>query len=80
MRNGRLVGLAALIAAAASPAIAQRLDQPGSIAEGGETQPISSNSVAVRCARATCRMKAEVECAHSDAYQAEQARRRARRR
>ena len=76
MRNGTLVGFALLFGAVTSPANAQRLEQPGSIAEGGETKTISPESVAVRCARAKYRMKSQVECARSDAYQAEQARRR----
>lgn len=80
MRNGGFIGLAVLIGAVASPAIAQRLDQPGSIAEGGESKVISPMSVATRCERASYRMKAKVECARSDAYQAKQALKRSRRR
>lgn len=76
MRNGTLVGFALILGAVTSAASAQRLEQPGSIAEGGEVKTISPESVAVRCAREKYRMKAQVECARSDAYQAEQSRRR----
>lgn len=65
-----------LIATAAAPATPQRLDQPGSIAEGGKIRTISPQSEAARCKRSAYRLKAQVECARSDAYQAEQAKRR----
>jgi len=79
MRNKTLIGLALLFGVAANPVTAQRLDQPGSIPEGGEAKAISPQSVAVRCEREQYRMKAQVECSRSDAYQAEQARRRSHR-
>ena len=65
-----------LIATAFAPATAQRLDQPGSIAEGGKIKTISPESAAARCKKNAYRLKAQVECARSDAYQAEQAKRR----
>lgn len=65
-----------LIAMAAAPTSAQRLDQPGSIAEGGRIITISPQSTAARCKKKDYRLKAKVECARSDVYQAEQAKRR----
>lgn len=73
-------GLAIALATPALPASAQRLDQPGSVAEGGALSPLSRQDTAERCKRPTYRARARVECARSDADRVEIANRRAHRR
>lgn len=58
------------------PSVGQRLDQPGSVAEGGTSVPLSTQAVAARCRNEKYRAKAQVECARNDAWEAAQAKRR----
>lgn len=76
MSQGSMTCAILLIAMAAAPVTAQRLDPPGSIAEGGKIRDISPQSTAARCIKNAYRLRAQVECARSDTYQAEQAKRR----
>lgn len=79
MRQVYLAYAMLIVGMASGPAHSQRLDPPGSVAEGGKLNIISSQSIATRCKKDRYRSKAKVECARSDAYQTEQAKRRSNR-
>jgi len=79
MRNRHIVTIIFSAVSVVSAASAQRLEQPGSVAEGGEFKTISAQSSAERCKSTKYRVKSKVECARSDTYQAEQAKKRSHR-